>query len=81
MTFDERIFAIANHHFQRILLGYVQMWLVKHEIKYKDLQLLLHSNYDPLEVWKLVYVDYQTKYLDCMFVKETLKDHLHNTLK
>ncbi len=32
-------------------------------------------------VYKLMHVDYRTKYLNFVFVKETLKDHRHDTLK
>jgi hypothetical protein len=35
----------------------------------------------PNAMGKNVYVEYQKEYLDSRFVDETLKGHLHNTLK
>ncbi len=34
-----------------------------------------------LVIWKQVYTNYQMVYLDLIFVKEILKDHLCDTLK
>jgi hypothetical protein len=35
----------------------------------------------PIKAWKQIYSDYQLHHPNLVFVKETLKDHLHDTLK